>query len=76
METDLSGHWLPTPWNDIEVGMAVMKELPILLVKDNDIDIGVFDKIISEHMVKSISSSIDIKQIKNDDSFKNWLKML
>ena len=76
METNLSGHWLPTPWNDIEVGMAVMKELPILLVKDDDIDIGVFDKMISEHKVKSISSSIDIKQITNDESFKKWLNML
>lgn len=76
METNLSGHWLPTPWNDIEVGMAVMKELPVLLVKDDDIDNGVFDKMISEHKVKSISSSVDIKQITNDESFNKWLKML
>jgi len=76
MEKNLSGHWLPTPWNDIEVGMAMMKELPVLLVKDNDIDIGVFDNMINEHRVKSISSSIDIKQITSDESFKNWLKML
>ena len=76
METNLSGHWLPTPWNDIEVGMAVMKELPVLLVKDDDIDIGVFDKMISEYKVRSISSSVDIKQIINDESFKKWLKML
>ena len=76
METNMSDHWLPTPWNDIEVGMAIMKELPVLLVKDEDIDIGVFDKIINENKVTSIPSSLDIKKIEDNEAFKKWLKML
>ena len=51
------GVWLPTPWNEIEVGMGVMANLPILLVRDDKIEIGVFDKVISEYQIKSLSSA-------------------
>lgn len=49
--------WLPTPWNAIEVGMGMMKKMPILIIKDEDIDTGVFDSVLTEHTMQTILSS-------------------
>jgi hypothetical protein len=40
--------WLPSPWNEIEVGMAAMKNIPVLLMKEEGIDTGIFDSVLSE----------------------------
>lgn len=69
------GVWLPTPWNEIEVGMGVMANLPILLVRDDKIEIGVFDKVISEYQIKSLSSATPLENIETNDEFKKWLAM-
>lgn len=34
---------LPTPWNHIEAGMAFMLDLPMLIVKEEGVEGGVFD---------------------------------
>ena len=49
--------WLPTPWNAIEVGMGMMKKMPILIIKDEGIDTGVFDSVLTEHTMQTILSS-------------------
>ena len=67
--------WLPTPWNEIEVGMGVMANLPILLVRDDKIEIGVFDKVISEYKIKSLSSAIPLKNIEVNEEFNKWLDL-
>jgi len=67
--------WLPTPWNEIEVGMGVMANLPILLVRDDKIEIGVFDKVISEYKIKSLSASTPLEDIENNSEFKMWLNL-
>lgn len=69
------GLWLPTPWNEIEVGMGVMANLPILLVRDDKIEIGVFDKVISEYQIKSLSSATPLENVETNDEFKKWLAM-
>ena len=69
------GVWLPTPWNEIEVGMGVMANLPILLVRDDKIEIGVFDKVISEYQIKSLSSATPLENIEANDEFKKWIAM-
>ena len=34
--------WYPTPWTQIEAGMAVMAEVPVLVVADAEVSDGVF----------------------------------
>ncbi|KIO47138.1 pentapeptide repeat-containing protein [Sanguibacteroides justesenii] len=65
--------WLPTPWNDIEIGMGLMKGIPILLVKDDDINTGAFDTNLSECFVATISSKIDCREIDQNSQFIYWL---
>lgn len=64
--------WRPTPWNEVELGMASMKGLPILLVKDEQITEGIFDDIISESFMFTISSKVDIKELENNEIFNEW----
>lgn len=33
--------WMSTPWNDIEVGMALMEGMPVLIIKNPLVDMGV-----------------------------------
>lgn len=67
--------WLPTPWNEIEVGMGVMANLPILLVRDDKIEIGVFDKVISEYKIKTLSSATPLSNIETNEEFNKWLDL-
>ena len=46
--------WLPSPWNEIEVGMAAMKDIPILIIKDDCIDTGIFDNVLSEVSINTL----------------------
>lgn len=55
-ERTINGGWLSTPWNEVEVGMATMAGIPILLVKDDDIEDGIFDDAISESFISTIAS--------------------
>lgn len=68
--------WLSTPWSEIEVGMALMRGLPILLVCDPDINYGVFDIGLSECFISHISTKIDSKTIEQNKDFDNWLSKI
>lgn len=57
--------WLPSPWNEIEVGMAAMRDIPILIIKDAGIDTGVFDDVLSEVSI----STLMLSQLSN---LQNW----
>lgn len=72
-EKALKEQWLSTPWNEVEVGMATMIGIPILLVKDIDIEDGVFDNVISESFLSTIPSDIDIKELDRNQVFSAWL---
>lgn len=73
---DYSGKWLSTPWSEIEVGMAIALGRPILLIHDKEVTEGVFDPILSEYFVGSISTDIDIAKIDTNKTFDSWVKML
>lgn len=68
--------WLSTPWSDIEVGMGLMKGLPILLVTDPEIKHGVFDKNLTECYVANISSDYDCKKLEQNQQFDEWMSKL
>ena len=61
--------WLPTPWNDIEVGLGAMLGLPILLVKDADVNTGIFDSHLSECFIAKLPSSYKVDKVKGEKEF-------
>ena len=65
--------WLPTPWNEIEVGLGAMLGLPILLVKDNDIHSGIFDSHLSESFIAIVSANDKIDDAIKSRHFNLWL---
>lgn len=75
-ETKWSDKWLATPWNEIEVGMGLMKGMPILLVKDPQIDMGIFDKNLSECFVAHLSTDFDSRKLRQNKEFANWLSKI
>lgn len=69
--------WLSTPWNEIEVGMGLMRGIPILLVSDPSINNGIFDKELSECFVVNISTTEDCRKLlPENEHFHDWLSML
>ena len=64
--------WLSTPWNEIEVGMGLMKGLPILLISDPAINLGVFDRELSECFVGHLSTTEDCRKIEQNKEFVQW----
>ena len=73
---DWKDKWLSTPWSDIEVGMGLMKGIPILLVKDSELNNGIFDENLTECYVANISSDYDIKKLEQNPQFEEWLSKL
>lgn len=75
-ERSINDSWLSTPWNEIEVGMATMIGLPILLVKDDDIEDGIFDDVISESFIFTLTSKTDVKELDRNQTFTAWLSKI
>lgn len=72
-EVNWEDKWLSTPWSEIEVGMGLMKGMPILLVTDPDITDGVFDDNLSECFVSKISTTEDCRKLEQNKSFEEWI---
>lgn len=72
-QKDITDKWLSTPWNELEVGMGIMKNLPILLVKDSSIESGIFDDKLSECFVATIPSDYDCRKLESNLDFNRWL---
>lgn len=68
--------WMSTPWNEIEVGMGLMKGMPILLVSDPFVCNAVFDTSLSECFVAKIATTEDSRKIETNTSFHSWLSKL
>ena len=68
--------WLATPWNEIEVGMGLMKDMPILLVKDPHIDMGIFDSNLSECFVANVSTDDDSRKLAQNKEVVKWLSKI
>ncbi len=68
--------WLATPWNEIEVGMGLMKGMPILLVKDPQIDMGIFDKNLSECFIANVSIDDDSRKLAQNKEIVKWLSKI
>jgi hypothetical protein len=68
-EAKVNDQAFPTPWCQIEAGMAVMFNLPLLLVVDADLTKGVFDPLLVEHNVFRLTIPPD----RLSPSFVDWL---
>jgi hypothetical protein len=66
--------FLSTPWNHIEVGMAVMKGIPVLLLVDDDICDGVFHNNINDELIVKMSISCCLENRK--ENVESWLKSI
>lgn len=75
-EEEWKEKWLSTPWNEIEVGMGLMKGMPILLVTDPAIKNGVFDNGLSECFVANISTTEDCRKLEQNKDFENWFSKI
>lgn len=71
-----NGKWLSTPWSEIEVGMALMKGMPILMVSDPEISTGVFDKELSECFVSRLSTREDCRKLEQNSVFEEWISKI
>lgn len=71
-----SDKWLSTPWNEIEVGMAIMRGLPIMMVKDPSIENGIFDSHLSECFVSNLLTDIDSRRLADNKEMNNWLSRI
>jgi len=68
---------LATPWNHIEAGMAAMMGLPILVLADEGVNDGIFEKELDDALLfhSSFSKTLDTKKLRNDiDSWFNAIK--
>lgn len=75
-ENEWNMKWMHTSWNELEVGLGAMNGLPILLVKDNDINSGIFDNHLSESYIATVSSDNNLEYIKNCKEFRMWLSKI
>lgn len=72
-EVEIQDKYMSTSWNELEVGMGLMNKLPILLVKDKDIDSGVFDSKLSEAFVATITADYNSRELEYNQILNNWL---
>ena len=60
-------------WNRSRDGCYA--NLPILLIRDDKVEIGIFDKVISEYKIKSLSSATPLAEIEQNEEFNKWLDL-
>lgn len=75
-EEQWENKWLSTPWNEIEIGMGVMKGMPILLVKNPVIEEGVFDENLSECFIATIATNEVSRNLEYNPEMQKWLAKL
>ena len=72
-ERTIENKHMSTYWNELEVGMGLMNNLPILLVKDPAIDNGVFDSKLSEVFVATTTVDYDVRELEYNPAVKTWM---
>jgi hypothetical protein len=71
----VNNEYLPTPWNQIEAGMAFMLGSPVMLIGEADIRGGVFDPGMSDRFVhQAVLSTEWLKSDQFGRSFTAWVE--
>lgn len=72
-DTTVEDRQLPTPWNQIEAGMAFMLDLPIMIMKEDGVEGGVFDTGPSDRAIHEITLSDRwLESQEFTDPFNEW----
>lgn len=73
-ERIIKQEFLSTPWNQVEIGIAIAMKKPILLLVDNNINDGAFDiQIIDELVTRmEIKSCLETK----NNNVSSWIKLI
>ncbi len=58
--------YLPTPWNNLEGGMAFSLNLPLLIIKEEGIEGGIFDNGVTDKYIHQVN--LDLNDTNNKDS--------
>jgi uncharacterized protein YjbI with pentapeptide repeats len=75
-EKELHETWYSTPWNELEVGMAMMANIPVLLVKDEALNYGIFDEILSDYSLDTIKCHGNCFDLQRDPNLIKWLSKI
>lgn len=67
---------LATPWNHIEAGMAAMLGLPILVLSDEGINDGIFEKSLDDPLLFHSSFSITLETEKLRKDIDEWFNSI
>jgi hypothetical protein len=62
-EAAAPAHWWPTPWNDLEAGLAIMASIPVLVAAEEGIQEGVFSSDTWGGNVRGCRLSADLEPI-------------
>lgn len=68
----VQNEFLSTPWNHIEIGMAVMKAKPVLMIVEDKINDGAFHDVINDELLTKISMDCCLDDKK--ENILSWLK--
>lgn len=73
-ETSIKNKLLPTPWNQIEASMAFMLGLPMLIIRNQGIDGGIFDVGTTGHFIHTfdLNNQDWIKESSFLQPFNEW----
>ena len=65
---------IPTPWNHIETTIAFLLKIPMLIIRDENLDGGIFDVGTTGHFIHTfdLNSQAWIKEQKFLQPFNNW----
>lgn len=70
---ELKNQWLSSPWLHAEVGMAVMKGIPVLVIKEN-VNEGLFDDLVSETSIQVLYLE-DFNTGKLASTYSEWVRL-
>lgn len=58
---DRKGFFLPTPWNNLEAGIAFALDLPLLIIREKGVEGGIFDVGVTDKFIHQIDLSVENK---------------
>ncbi|MGO4694428.1 hypothetical protein AB4Z50_09110 [Paenibacillus sp. 2TAB26] len=75
-ETSIKNKFLPTPWNHIESSMAFMLQLPMLVIRNQGVEGGIFDVGTTGHFIHTfdLNNQDWVKEHSFLQPFNEWHK--
>lgn len=71
-ERNVDGQPWSTPWSQIEAGMAIGLNLPVLIVAEESLSGGVFDDMARDPHVNRVDLGADVRSRQFADAFTDW----